>query len=134
MICVRRSSPYSLCTSFSSSTITLAQHFLGAQHFQVFRDLPLDLGQFVGDLLLLHAGEALQLQLDDGLRLPLGELKRGDQRFARLARRARRADQPDDLIQIVQRLLEAQQDMLAFAGFAQSGNRCAGGPHPRGAR
>ena len=33
--------------------------------------------------------------------------------------RPRRADQPDDRVQIFQRLLEAEQDMLALAGFAQ---------------
>ena len=50
-----------------------AQHFLGAQDLQVLGDPLLDFGQLVQDLLLLHAGQALELQLDDGLRLPLGE-------------------------------------------------------------
>ena len=40
-------------------------------------------------------------------------------RFAGFARRARRPDQPDHFVEIVQRLLEAEQDMLALAGFAQ---------------
>ena len=35
----------------------------------------LDFGQFVEDLLLLHAGQALQLQFDDGLRLALAEIR-----------------------------------------------------------
>ena len=56
-----------------------AQHLLRAQDLQVLGDASLDLGQLVEDLLLLHAGEALQLQLDDGLRLPLGELEARDQ-------------------------------------------------------
>ena len=35
--------------------------------------LLLDLGKFVDDFLLLHAGQALELQFDDGLGLALGE-------------------------------------------------------------
>ena len=46
------------------------EHFFRTQDFQVLGDAPLDVGQLVEDLLLLHAGQALQLQLDDGLRLP----------------------------------------------------------------
>ena len=45
------------------------QHFFRTQDFQVFGDHALDLGQFVQNLLPLHAGQALQLQFDDGLRL-----------------------------------------------------------------
>ena len=56
----------------------VAQNFLGTEDFQILGDAPLDIGQFVGDLLLLHAGEALQLEFDDGLRLLLGKLR---QRF-----------------------------------------------------
>ena len=52
----------------------VAEDFFGAEDFEVFGDAALDIGQLVGDLLLLHAGEALQLELDDGLRLPFGEL------------------------------------------------------------
>ena len=49
-----------------------------AEDFEVFGDLHLDVGQLFEDLLDLHAGEALQLHLDDGLRLPFGELERPD--------------------------------------------------------
>ena len=49
----------------------------------------------------------------------LGEFEAGDQAFARLARIGRGADQLDHRVQIVQRLLEAQQQVLALAGFAQ---------------
>ena len=45
--------------------------------------------------------------------------KRRDQRFARLARQLGGADQADDFVEIVERLLEAEQDVLALAGFAQ---------------
>ena len=52
-----------------------AQLRLRAQDFQVLGDHALNLGEFVEDLLLLHAGEALELQFDDGLRLPLAEVE-----------------------------------------------------------
>ena len=70
----------------------VAHNFFGAQNLQVLGDAPLNFGQLVEDLLLLHAGEALELQLDDGLRLPLAELERArSSDFARLARRLRAA-------------------------------------------
>ena len=119
MISVRRSSPKSFWTSFSSLTISVAQNLVGAQDFQVLGDPALDLGQFVQDLLLLHAGEALQLQFDDRLRLLLAELERGDQAFAGFARRLGGADEADHFVQVVQRLLEAEQDVLALARLAQ---------------
>src|ERR1700691_184271 len=97
----------------------LAHQFLGAQQFQVSGDAPLDFSQLVGDLLLLHAGEALQLQLDDGLRLALGELEGGDQRIAGLAGGARGANHADHFVQVLQRFLESEQQMLALAGLAQ---------------
>ena len=63
----------------SSLTMSVAQNIVRAQDFQVLGDAPLDVGQFFQDLLLLHAGEALQLQFDDGLRLLFAELEGGDQ-------------------------------------------------------
>jgi len=80
---------------------------------------PLDFGQLVQDLLPLHPGEPLQLQLDDGLRLLFGELEARNQRFPSFPRRPGRADQPDDFIQVVEGLLEAEQNVLAVARFAQ---------------
>ena len=71
MIWVRRSSPNSFWTSLQFLDDEVAQNLVGAQNFQVLGDAALDLGQLVEDLLLLHPGEALQLQFDDGLRLPL---------------------------------------------------------------
>ena len=74
MICVRRSSPKIFLNFLQFLDDDAAQHLLGAQNFEILGDLPLDVGEFVEDLLLLHAGQALQLQFDDGLRLPLGEI------------------------------------------------------------
>ena len=50
-----------------------AQLFVGPEDVQIFGDLNLDSGQLFDNLLDLHAGQALQLQFDDGLRLPFGE-------------------------------------------------------------
>ena len=119
MIWVRRSSPYSFWTSCSSLTIRSCRTFSEPEDFQVLGDAALDVGQLVQNLLLLHAGQALQLQLDDGLGLLFGELEPGDQGFARFARIAGGADQLDDRVEIVERLLETEQEMLALAGFAQ---------------
>ena len=96
-----------------------AQNFFRAQDLQIFRDLLLDLGQLVDDLLLLHAGEALELQFDNRLRLFLGELEAGDQAVAGFPRSLGGADQRDHRVQIVERLLESQQQMLAVASLAQ---------------
>ena len=87
----------------------------------------LDVGQLVDDLLLLHAGEALELQFDDGLGLALGEARAAGvgvdhlrvgggfggrdeihQRFAGFARGLGGADQGDHCVQIVQGALEAE--------------------------
>ena len=53
----------------------VAQHLVRTQDLQVLGDAALDVGQLVQDLLLLHAGEALELQFDDGLGLLLAELE-----------------------------------------------------------
>ena len=97
----------------------VAKNLVGAQNAQVLRDAPLDFGQLVQDLLPLHPGEPLQLQLDDGLRLLLGELEARNQRFPSFPRRPGRADQPDDFIQVVEGLLEPEQNVLAVARLAQ---------------
>ena len=45
--------------------------------------------------------------------------KARDQRFARFLRRFRRANQPDHFVQVIQRLLEAEQNVLAIPRLAQ---------------
>ncbi len=90
-----------------------------AENFEILGDLHLDIGQLLEDLLDLHAGEALQLHLDDGLRLALGELERPDQSVARFARAGGGADQLDHGVQVFERLLEAEQNVLALARLAQ---------------
>ena len=98
----------------------VAQHLLGAENLQVLGDAALDVGQFVQDLLLLHAGQALQLQFDDGLRLLLGKLepRRSALRALPCGFFAARISWITSS-RLSQRLLEAEQDMLALAGLAQ---------------
>ena len=52
-----------------------AQNFVRAEDLKILADLLLDFGKLLEDLLLLHARQTLELQLDDGLRLPFGELE-----------------------------------------------------------
>ncbi len=52
-----------------------AQLLFGTQNVQILGDLPLNIRQFVQNFLLLHAGQALQLQFDNRLRLPLAEAR-----------------------------------------------------------
>ncbi len=96
-----------------------------AEDFEVFGDLHLDLGQLFEDLLDLHPGEALQLHLDDGLRLPFSELERPDQAVARFARAGGRADQFDHRVQVFDGFLEAEQNVLALPRLAQQVIRAA---------
>ena len=96
-----------------------AQNSIGPQQFQVLRDTALDIRQLVQDLLLLHPGEALQLQFDDRLCLLLAELEGGDQTLAGFARHFGGADDADHFVQVVQRLLDAEQNVLALARLAQ---------------
>ena len=102
------------------------QELLAAQDGRQARDERLHLGQLVEDLLLLQAGEALQLHLQDGLRLDLGEreerlqLSRGDLPVLR------GLDDRDDLIDVVERDLVPEQDVLALLRLAQLVARAAG--------
>src|SRR5580698_2490155 len=96
-----------------------AQLFVGRQDIEILGDFDLDTGQLIQDLLDLHAGEALELHLDDGLGLAFGELEGADQTIAGFARGFGCADQLDDGVQIFQGFLKAQQNVLALARFAQ---------------
>ena len=117
----------------------VAQDFFGSENFQILANAALNIGQLGRDLLLLHAGQALQLQFDDGLGLLFGQLRqrlggargleikrvedelrrRGDQRFARFFGRSGGTDEADHFIDVVEREAESEQDVLALAGFAQ---------------
>ena len=79
----------------------------------------LDLGQLVDDLLALEGGEPPQLHVQDGLGLHLVDVEQHDQALARDLDRLRGADQRDDLVQRVERLDVAAQDVGPLLGLAQ---------------
>src|SRR5690606_22705780 len=87
----------------------------GAQPF----DLLQDLGQLVQNLLPLQAGQALQLHVENRLRLNGAEPEPGDQAFARLGRVAGAADECDDGVEVIERDLEAFEDVRARFRLAQ---------------
>ena len=59
------------------------------------------------------------MQIQDGLRLAVGELPRRDQAFLGFLGRFAAADQLDDVVEVFESFLEAEQDVLALFRFAQ---------------
>ena len=96
----------------SSSTFSRGEDLLQA------RDELLHLGELVQDLLALEAGEALELHLEDRLRLELGEAEARDEALARRVAVRRLLDELDDLVDVVEGDLEPEQDVLALARLA----------------
>jgi hypothetical protein len=78
-----------------------------------------ELGELVDDLLPLQAGQALQLHVEDGLRLDLRQLELHHQAFTRFRRALRSANQLDHFVQVIERDLEAFEDVGARFGLAQ---------------
>ena len=116
---MRRSSPYFVADFAQLVDDDLHQQLVAGQD----RAQPLDqlqqLGQLVEDLLALEAGEALQLHVEDGLRLDLAEAELRHQAVARLGRVLRRADERDHRVEVVERDLQALEDVGARLGLAQ---------------
>src|SRR4051794_6585890 len=83
------------------------------------RDLALDLGQLVDDLLALQRREAPELHVEDRLGLDLVDVEQVDQAGPGDVHRRRGTDQRDDLVQRVERLDVAAQDVGALLGLAQ---------------
>ena len=81
----------------------------------------LQVGVLVLDALALEPGERAQAQVEDRLRLDLGELEALHQPRARLVGVGRGADQRDDRVEVVER------DQVALRGRAR-------GPRPGAAR
>ena len=119
MISVRRSSPNLSRTALQLVDDELHQQLVARQD----RAQPLDrlhqLGQLVEDLLALEAGQALQLHVEDRLRLQLRQLELRHQAFARFGRVLRAANQLDHLVEVIERDLEAFEDVRAGLGLAQ---------------
>ena len=89
--------------------------------------LELELGEVVDDLLALQGGQPAQLHVEDRGGLDLVDLEQRDQAVARLVDVGRAADQRDDLVERVERLDEAAQDVGALLGLARAGTGCGAG-------
>ena len=97
----------------------LEEHLLAAQDLLEPGHQLLHLGQLVEDLLPLQAGEALQLHLQDGLGLELGEAEARHQALAGHLAIAGLLDELDDLVDVIERDLQPEQDVLAGPGLLQ---------------
>ena len=84
------------------------------------------------DLLALEGGQAAQLHLEDGVGLHLGEAEGGHEVGARVLHVRGLADGADDGVEVVERGLEALEDVGPVARLRRGRTRCAGA-RPRGA-
>ena len=83
-------------------------------------DLVLQLGELVDDLLALEGGQAAQLHGQDGVGLHLVDVEQAHQAGARGVDGRRPADQGDDLVERIQRLDQAAEDVGALFGLVQA--------------
>ena len=91
----------------------------------VVRDLDLDLGELVHDLLPLECREAAELHVEDGLRLVVVDIQEVLETLARHVDGLGPSDQSDDLIERVERLDQSTQDVGALLGLVQQVLRAA---------
>ena len=89
--------------------------------------IQLELGELVDDLLPLQGGEPAQLHVQDRHRLELVDLEQRDQAVASLVDVGGTADQRDHLVERVERLDQAAQDVGVLLGLAQPVARSAAG-------
>jgi hypothetical protein len=78
------------------------------------------------DLVALHVGEALEAHVEDRLRLHLAEAELAHQAVARGGRVGGGADEGDDGVEVVERDLEALEDVQALLRLAQLEDRAPG--------
>src|SRR5439155_1406384 len=91
----------------------IAQHGLVREYFLKLRDELNDLFVFIDQLLAFETGELLELHFEYGARLQLAELEALHQRLASFGRTLGFANQRDHRVQIVERLLQALQNVGA---------------------
>ena len=103
------------------------QQLLVGQDRAKARDGLLQLGVLLLQPLALQAGQAGQAHVQNGLRLLLGEVEARHQRVARDVRALALADGAHDLVDVVQRLEQALQDVRARLGLVQVVAGAAGG-------
>ena len=93
----------------------------------VLGDLTHPLVVLVEDLLPLEGGQAAQLHLQDRVGLQSSMSSKLHQRGAGVVDRRAGPDQRDDLVECVQRLEVAAQDVGALLGLAQPVAACGAG-------
>src|SRR2546422_318473 len=91
----------------------------------VAHDRLLGLGVLRDDLVALETGQALEAHVEDGLRLELREREGRHQALARGGGVDGGADDADRLVQVLDRDLEASQDVEPLLGLAQIVDRAA---------
>ena len=90
-------------------------------------DLELDLGQAVDDLLPLEGGQPAQLHVEDRVGLDLVDVEQLDQARAGVVDLGGATDQRDDLVEHVERLDQAAEDVRATLGLARAGSGSGAG-------
>jgi hypothetical protein len=123
-MCVRRSSPNLSTMPVSSSAMIVRWRPSSARMSLSRRSAP-RAPRLVDDLLTLEGGEAAQLHREDRVGLDLVDTEQLHEALARLVDRRRAADERDDLVERVERLEVAAQDVHALLGLAQAELRAA---------
>ncbi|GAA4953418.1 hypothetical protein GCM10023238_19800 [Streptomyces heliomycini] len=91
----------------------------GGEDLVVLADLRLEFVVLLDDLLALQGGQAAQLHLEDGVGLDVVDLQEVHQAPARDLHGVTAPDQRDDLVDGIQGLQQAAQDVRPLLGLAQ---------------
>src|SRR5262249_41786505 len=97
----------------------LHQQTVARQNRAQLLDRLQQIGELVDDLLPLQPGQALQLHVEDRLRLDLCELELRHQAVARFGRRLRSPDQLDHGVEMIEGDLQALEDVVPRLGLLQ---------------
>ena len=122
---MRRASPYSRLISCNFRGDDFQYEFFRSKNLPEPANRGKNLLVFIGDLVALQASQPLQAHLQNGLGLNCRELELGDEPFSGLIRRSAAADERDDLVQVIEGLDQAFQDVGPLLGFAQLEARAA---------
>ncbi len=116
---VRRSSPYLVADFLQLVDDDLHEQALAREDGAEALDRLQQLGQLVEDLLALQARQALELHVEDGLRLDLRQAELHHQAVARLGHGLRRANQRNHLVEVVERNPQPFEDVVSRLGLPE---------------
>ena len=116
---MRRSSEYFVLDGEQLVDDELHQPLVAGENASQMLDRLQQLGELVENLLPLEPGQALQLHLEDGLRLQLREAELAHQAVTCLGRALRPADQRDDGIEVIERDPQPLEDVRTRLRLAQ---------------